>query len=137
MAAEVRKQISGQYGGSPQLLKNLNIGGSVSHHTTVSKFYVYKQSVGSGHRLFKQYLRPNRLSGMFIGCTSKYGCLTFIKSDHFPFYAWLVKMLSTKFVLIPLHKAHVFVKFCAYIFKINKISKLKFVSSSRYCKEMY
>lgn len=36
VAAEVRKQISGQYGGSPQLLKNLNIGGSVSHHTTVS-----------------------------------------------------------------------------------------------------
>uniref|UniRef100_A0A8B9F540 Dedicator of cytokinesis 7 n=1 Tax=Amazona collaria TaxID=241587 RepID=A0A8B9F540_9PSIT len=35
VAAEVRKQISGQYGGSPQLLKNLNIGGSVSHHTTV------------------------------------------------------------------------------------------------------
>uniref|UniRef100_A0A8D2MTV6 Dedicator of cytokinesis 7 n=1 Tax=Zonotrichia albicollis TaxID=44394 RepID=A0A8D2MTV6_ZONAL len=35
-ASEVRKQISGQYGGSPQLLKNLNIGGSVSHHTTVS-----------------------------------------------------------------------------------------------------
>uniref|UniRef100_A0A8C2TTT5 Dedicator of cytokinesis 7 n=1 Tax=Coturnix japonica TaxID=93934 RepID=A0A8C2TTT5_COTJA len=37
VAAEVRKQISGQYGGSPQLLKNLNIGGSVSHHTTVSR----------------------------------------------------------------------------------------------------
>lgn len=36
VAAEVRKQISGQYGGSPQLLKNLNIGGSVSHHTSVS-----------------------------------------------------------------------------------------------------
>uniref|UniRef100_A0A8C4YTF1 Dedicator of cytokinesis 7 n=1 Tax=Gopherus evgoodei TaxID=1825980 RepID=A0A8C4YTF1_9SAUR len=35
VAAEVRKQISGQYGGSPQLLKNLSIGGSVSHHTTV------------------------------------------------------------------------------------------------------
>ncbi|KAJ7427678.1 hypothetical protein WISP_04970 [Willisornis vidua] len=35
VAAEVRKQISGQYGGSPQLLKNLTIGGSVSHHTTV------------------------------------------------------------------------------------------------------
>uniref|UniRef100_A0A803VAX1 Dedicator of cytokinesis 7 n=1 Tax=Ficedula albicollis TaxID=59894 RepID=A0A803VAX1_FICAL len=35
VAAEVRKQISGQYGGSPQLLKNLNIGGSVSHHTSV------------------------------------------------------------------------------------------------------
>ncbi|KAM6456332.1 dedicator of cytokinesis protein 7 isoform 3-T3 [Liasis olivaceus] len=35
VAAEVRKQISGQYGGSPQLLKNLNIGGSISHHTTV------------------------------------------------------------------------------------------------------
>lgn len=36
VAAEVRKQISGQYGGSPQLLKNLNIGGTISHHTTVS-----------------------------------------------------------------------------------------------------
>uniref|UniRef100_A0A8D2MYU1 Dedicator of cytokinesis 7 n=1 Tax=Zonotrichia albicollis TaxID=44394 RepID=A0A8D2MYU1_ZONAL len=36
VAAEVRKQISGQYGGSPQLLKNLNIGGSVSHHTTAT-----------------------------------------------------------------------------------------------------
>ncbi|XP_030062505.1 dedicator of cytokinesis protein 7 isoform X9 [Microcaecilia unicolor] len=35
VAAEVRKQISGQYGGSPQLLKNANIGGSVSHHATV------------------------------------------------------------------------------------------------------
>ncbi|XP_058034694.1 dedicator of cytokinesis protein 7 isoform X6 [Ahaetulla prasina] len=35
VAAEVRKQISGQYGGSPQLLKNLNIGGTISHHTTV------------------------------------------------------------------------------------------------------
>ncbi|XP_044286443.1 dedicator of cytokinesis protein 7 isoform X5 [Varanus komodoensis] len=35
VAAEVRKQISGQYGGSPQLLKNLNIGGSISHHTSV------------------------------------------------------------------------------------------------------
>ncbi|XP_072853828.1 dedicator of cytokinesis protein 7 isoform X2 [Pogona vitticeps] len=35
VAAEVRKQISGQYGGSPQLLKNLNIGGNISHHTTV------------------------------------------------------------------------------------------------------
>uniref|UniRef100_A0A670ZWZ7 Dedicator of cytokinesis protein 7 n=1 Tax=Pseudonaja textilis TaxID=8673 RepID=A0A670ZWZ7_PSETE len=33
--SEVRKQISGQYGGSPQLLKNLNIGGTISHHTTV------------------------------------------------------------------------------------------------------
>ncbi|XP_013931402.1 PREDICTED: dedicator of cytokinesis protein 7 [Thamnophis sirtalis] len=35
VAAEVRKQISGQYGGSPQLLKNLNIGGTISHHTSV------------------------------------------------------------------------------------------------------
>ncbi|OBS82355.1 hypothetical protein A6R68_23657, partial [Neotoma lepida] len=35
VAAEVRKQISGQYSGSPQLLKNLNIVGSISHHTTV------------------------------------------------------------------------------------------------------
>ncbi|XP_073090159.1 dedicator of cytokinesis protein 7 isoform X10 [Manis javanica] len=34
VAAEVRKQISGQYSGSPQLLKNLNIG-NISHHTTV------------------------------------------------------------------------------------------------------
>uniref|UniRef100_H0V767 Dedicator of cytokinesis 7 n=1 Tax=Cavia porcellus TaxID=10141 RepID=H0V767_CAVPO len=31
----VRKQISGQYSGSPQLLKNLNIVSSISHHTTV------------------------------------------------------------------------------------------------------
>uniref|UniRef100_A0A2K6LS84 Dedicator of cytokinesis 7 n=1 Tax=Rhinopithecus bieti TaxID=61621 RepID=A0A2K6LS84_RHIBE len=29
------KQISGQYSGSPQLLKNLNIVGNISHHTTV------------------------------------------------------------------------------------------------------
>uniref|UniRef100_A0A2K5NC66 Dedicator of cytokinesis 7 n=1 Tax=Cercocebus atys TaxID=9531 RepID=A0A2K5NC66_CERAT len=36
VAAEVRKQISGQYSGSPQLLKNLNIVGNISHHTTVS-----------------------------------------------------------------------------------------------------
>ncbi|XP_029474486.1 dedicator of cytokinesis protein 7 isoform X5 [Rhinatrema bivittatum] len=35
VAAEVRKQISGQYGSSPQLLKNVNIGGSASHHATV------------------------------------------------------------------------------------------------------
>ncbi|XP_064415937.1 dedicator of cytokinesis protein 7 isoform X6 [Latimeria chalumnae] len=33
VAAEVRKQISGQYGSSPQLLKNLNVGANVSHHT--------------------------------------------------------------------------------------------------------
>uniref|UniRef100_A0A2I3GCR6 Dedicator of cytokinesis 7 n=1 Tax=Nomascus leucogenys TaxID=61853 RepID=A0A2I3GCR6_NOMLE len=38
VAAEVRKQISGQYSGSPQLLKNLNIVGNISHHTTVSNF---------------------------------------------------------------------------------------------------
>ncbi|MBZ3869959.1 Dedicator of cytokinesis protein 7, partial [Sciurus carolinensis] len=35
VAAEVRKQISGQYSGSPQLLKNLNIVGNISHHTAV------------------------------------------------------------------------------------------------------
>ncbi|XP_069498125.1 dedicator of cytokinesis protein 7 isoform X8 [Ambystoma mexicanum] len=35
VAAEVRKQISGQYGGSPQLLKNINIGGNASHHASV------------------------------------------------------------------------------------------------------
>ncbi|XP_026638060.1 dedicator of cytokinesis protein 7 isoform X1 [Microtus pennsylvanicus] len=35
VAAEVRKQISAQYSGSPQLLKNLNIVGNISHHTTV------------------------------------------------------------------------------------------------------
>ncbi|PNJ15266.1 DOCK7 isoform 11 [Pongo abelii] len=35
VAAEVRKQISGQYSGSPQLLKNLNLVGNISHHTTV------------------------------------------------------------------------------------------------------
>uniref|UniRef100_A0A8C4S6Q0 Dedicator of cytokinesis 7 n=1 Tax=Erpetoichthys calabaricus TaxID=27687 RepID=A0A8C4S6Q0_ERPCA len=33
VAAEVRKQIAGQYGGSPQLLKNLNVGANTSHHT--------------------------------------------------------------------------------------------------------
>ncbi|XP_058887399.1 dedicator of cytokinesis protein 7 isoform X1 [Acipenser ruthenus] len=33
VAAEVRKQIAGQYGGSPQLLKNLNVAASASHHT--------------------------------------------------------------------------------------------------------
>ncbi|XP_048395891.1 dedicator of cytokinesis protein 7 isoform X4 [Stegostoma tigrinum] len=33
VAAEVRKQISGQYGSSPQLLKNLNVGANVSHHS--------------------------------------------------------------------------------------------------------
>uniref|UniRef100_A0A6I8NBI2 Dedicator of cytokinesis 7 n=1 Tax=Ornithorhynchus anatinus TaxID=9258 RepID=A0A6I8NBI2_ORNAN len=38
VAAEVRKQISGQYGGSPQLLKNLNIAGNVAHHAAVSSF---------------------------------------------------------------------------------------------------
>ncbi|XP_069794379.1 dedicator of cytokinesis protein 7 isoform X4 [Narcine bancroftii] len=33
VAAEVRKQISGQYGSSPQLFKNLIIGANVSHHS--------------------------------------------------------------------------------------------------------
>ncbi|KFO18294.1 Dedicator of cytokinesis protein 7 [Fukomys damarensis] len=36
VAVEVRKQISGQYSGSLQLLKNLNIFGSISHRTTES-----------------------------------------------------------------------------------------------------
>uniref|UniRef100_A0A674DSC5 Dedicator of cytokinesis 7 n=1 Tax=Salmo trutta TaxID=8032 RepID=A0A674DSC5_SALTR len=31
VAAEVRKQIAGQYGGSPQLLKNLNVGAATSN----------------------------------------------------------------------------------------------------------
>ncbi|XP_024276907.1 dedicator of cytokinesis protein 7 isoform X7 [Oncorhynchus tshawytscha] len=31
VAAEVRKQIAGQYGGSPQLLKNLNVGAAASN----------------------------------------------------------------------------------------------------------
>uniref|UniRef100_A0A7N4NQG1 Dedicator of cytokinesis 7 n=2 Tax=Sarcophilus harrisii TaxID=9305 RepID=A0A7N4NQG1_SARHA len=35
VAAEVRKQISGQYSGSPQLLKNLSLVGGVSHHASV------------------------------------------------------------------------------------------------------
>lgn len=39
VAAEVRKQISAQYSGSPQLLKNLNIVGNISHHTTVSSTF--------------------------------------------------------------------------------------------------
>lgn len=30
VAAEVRKQIAGQYGGSPQLLKNLSVGGNTA-----------------------------------------------------------------------------------------------------------
>uniref|UniRef100_A0A8C6Y5Z3 Dedicator of cytokinesis 7 n=1 Tax=Naja naja TaxID=35670 RepID=A0A8C6Y5Z3_NAJNA len=47
VAAEVRKQISGQYGGSPQLLKNLNIGGTISHHTTVSNFLDFSWVVRS------------------------------------------------------------------------------------------
>uniref|UniRef100_A0A8C7S4S4 Dedicator of cytokinesis 7 n=1 Tax=Oncorhynchus mykiss TaxID=8022 RepID=A0A8C7S4S4_ONCMY len=36
VAAEVRKQIAGQYGGSPQLLKNLNVGAAASN--TVSTY---------------------------------------------------------------------------------------------------
>lgn len=35
VAAEVRKQIAGQYGGSPQLFKNLNVGAATSN--TVSR----------------------------------------------------------------------------------------------------
>lgn len=31
VAAEVRKQIAGQYGGSPQLFKNLNVGTATSN----------------------------------------------------------------------------------------------------------
>ncbi|KAI1892107.1 hypothetical protein AGOR_G00150560 [Albula goreensis] len=33
VAAEVRKQIAGQYGGSPQLLKNLNVGANTASNT--------------------------------------------------------------------------------------------------------
>ncbi|XP_063056673.1 dedicator of cytokinesis protein 7 isoform X16 [Engraulis encrasicolus] len=33
VAAEVRKQIAGQYGGSPQLLKNLNVGANATSNT--------------------------------------------------------------------------------------------------------
>ncbi|XP_036426096.1 dedicator of cytokinesis protein 7 isoform X13 [Colossoma macropomum] len=33
VAAEVRKQIAGQYGGSPQLLKNLNVGGHAASNS--------------------------------------------------------------------------------------------------------
>ncbi|XP_076870999.1 dedicator of cytokinesis protein 7 isoform X27 [Brachyhypopomus gauderio] len=33
VAAEVRKQIAGQYGGSPQLLKNLSVGGNTASHS--------------------------------------------------------------------------------------------------------
>ncbi|XP_031430859.1 dedicator of cytokinesis protein 7 isoform X21 [Clupea harengus] len=33
VAAEVRKQIAGQYGGSPQLLKNLNVGATATANT--------------------------------------------------------------------------------------------------------
>ncbi|XP_061094663.1 dedicator of cytokinesis protein 7 isoform X12 [Conger conger] len=33
VAAEVRKQIAGQYGGSPQLLKNLNVGANAASNT--------------------------------------------------------------------------------------------------------
>lgn len=37
VAAEVRKQIAGQYGGSPQLFKNLNVGTTASN--TVSSMF--------------------------------------------------------------------------------------------------
>lgn len=37
VAAEVRKQIAGQYGGSPQLFKNLNVGTTTSN--TVSRLH--------------------------------------------------------------------------------------------------
>lgn len=33
VAAEVRKQIAGQYGGSPQLLKNLHMGGNAASNS--------------------------------------------------------------------------------------------------------
>uniref|UniRef100_A0A8C4LHS0 Dedicator of cytokinesis 7 n=1 Tax=Equus asinus asinus TaxID=83772 RepID=A0A8C4LHS0_EQUAS len=38
-----RKQISGQYSGSPQLLKNLNIVGNISHHTAVNCIRSYTE----------------------------------------------------------------------------------------------
>ncbi len=41
VAAEVRKQIAGQYGGSPQLLKNLSVGGNATSNAPVSTtFYL-------------------------------------------------------------------------------------------------
>lgn len=35
VAAEVRKQIAGQYGGSPQLFKNLNVGTTTSNTVSI------------------------------------------------------------------------------------------------------
>uniref|UniRef100_A0A8C3CMU2 Dedicator of cytokinesis 7 n=1 Tax=Cairina moschata TaxID=8855 RepID=A0A8C3CMU2_CAIMO len=65
VAAEVRKQISGQYGGSPQLLKNLNIGGSVSHHTTVSNARNMEESCGGSAQT-----RGCHLGSLSIWCAS-------------------------------------------------------------------
>uniref|UniRef100_A0A8C8F0Z0 Dedicator of cytokinesis 7 n=1 Tax=Oncorhynchus tshawytscha TaxID=74940 RepID=A0A8C8F0Z0_ONCTS len=39
VAAEVRKQIAGQYGGSPQLLKNLNVGAAASNTVNCVRSY--------------------------------------------------------------------------------------------------
>lgn len=39
VAAEVRKQIAGQYGGSPQLFKNLNVGTTTSNTVRTLKDY--------------------------------------------------------------------------------------------------
>jgi len=38
VAAEVRKQIAGQYGGSPQLLKNLSVGGNATSNAVSKTF---------------------------------------------------------------------------------------------------
>lgn len=38
VAAEVRKQIAGQYGGSPQLLKNLSVGGNATSNAVSTTF---------------------------------------------------------------------------------------------------
>lgn len=55
VAAEVRKQIAGQYGGSPQLFKNLNVGTTASN--TVSSMFTL------GNRI-----RPICLRSKQVGC---------------------------------------------------------------------
>lgn len=40
VAAEVRKQIAGQYGGSPQLLKNLSVGGNATSNAVSITFQI-------------------------------------------------------------------------------------------------
>uniref|UniRef100_A0A8C2KKH3 Dedicator of cytokinesis 7 n=1 Tax=Cyprinus carpio TaxID=7962 RepID=A0A8C2KKH3_CYPCA len=41
VAAEVRKQIAGQYGGSPQLLKNLSVGGNATSNASDTSKSIY------------------------------------------------------------------------------------------------